>query len=104
MENYFIFDERLGIPLPALKNDWERIPLKVRQTILAEWESIRGRIPDRIAELENEINAKQAELDIEADFPRSCRLNSEIAGLASTINELWLWYRANQEITGKTHQ
>ena len=103
MEDYFIFNGRLGIPLPVIKNDWDRLPVDIRQEILFEWEKIRGRIPDRIAELEAEINRKQAELDNEADFPRSCRLNSEIAGLASTINELWLWYRTNQDVTEKTH-
>ncbi|PLR98142.1 ABC transporter C-terminal domain-containing protein [Bacillus sp. T33-2] len=103
MEQYFKYDDRLGIPVPVLNMDWDQYNYETRQSILLDWEKIRGRIPDRIAEVEAEINSKQAELSDESDFKRSCRLNTEIAELASIINDLWLWYRTNQNISGKVH-
>ena len=60
-------------------------------------------IPDRIKVLENSINIKQAQLSNESDFERSCQLNGEIADLASIINDLWLWFRTNQETAEKVH-
>lgn len=104
MKHYFILDERLGIEVPDLQEDWDKIPKQDQQHILLKWESIRGHIPDRIQELEQTINQKQHQLDHEADFGTSCRLNSEIANLASVINDLWLWYRIHQDISAeKTH-
>lgn len=104
MKQYFILNERLGIEVPDLQEDWGEIPDKDQQYILLKWESIRGYIPDRIQELEQTINQKQHQLNHEADFEVSCRLNSEIANLASVINDLWLWYRIHQDIsTEKTH-
>jgi hypothetical protein len=104
MEEHFSFDERLGIPLPAFKKEWEQLPLDEQHDVLLYWEQIRGSIPDRIADLEAAINSKQAQLNDEADFKRSCMLNSEIAELASIINDLWLWYRTHQDVTLKLHQ
>ncbi|MEQ2527013.1 hypothetical protein EKG37_15040 [Robertmurraya yapensis] len=104
MSEHFINDERLGIAIPRLHLDWDEYSEETQQSILLRWEIIRGRIPDRIAEIEGVINKKQDELSDEADFVRSCRLNSEIADLASVINDLWLWYRTNQNISGKMHQ
>lgn len=105
MEQYFIFNSRLGIPLPELKKNWEQYEFDTRNAIPLHWEKIRGSIPDRIAELEKTINLKQAQLSDESDFIRSCQLNSEIAELASIINDLWLWYRTQQDISSdKMHQ
>ena len=59
--------------------------------------------PDRIADLEKMINQKQAQLSDESNFKTSCELNSDIAELASIINDLWLWYRANQTVSEKMH-
>jgi hypothetical protein len=101
---HFNFDERLGIFLPDLTVDWEEFSEDIQQHILLHWEQIRGSIPDRIADLEEIINLKQAQLSDESDFPRSCKLNSEIAELASIINDLWIWYRANQTLSSKIHQ
>lgn len=98
IEGLFAYDARLGIRLPALKRDWETYSPEERAAILAEWESIRGAIPDRIKQLERIIIEKQSRLDEEDDFAISCRLNSEIAELASTINDLHIWYRVNQEM------
>lgn len=105
MDQYFLFNSRLGIPLPALKEDWEDYDLDTRDEILLHWEKIRGGIPDRITELEKTINVKQAQLSDESNFIRSCELNSEIAELASIINDLWLWYRTQQDISAdKLHR
>lgn len=62
MQDYFIYDERLGIQLPKSNLDWKHLSVEVQQSILMQWESIRGSIPDRIAGLENQINRKQAQL------------------------------------------
>lgn len=101
--DFFRFDPRLGINIPHLVDEWEIYNKEYREKILFQWEKIRGAIPDRIAELENEINKKQNELSIESNFVKSCQLNNEIADLASVINDLWLWYRLNQDITNKSH-
>ncbi|WP_077214240.1 hypothetical protein [Bacillus dakarensis] len=104
MEEHFSFDERLGIEIPILEFNWDDYPLETQQSILFYWEKIRGRIPDRIADIEKIINKKQLQLSDENDFKVSCQLNSDIADLASIINDLWLWYRANQHVSGKIHQ
>lgn len=104
MKEYFSYDERLGIFIPELSVEWDEYSEEAQHYILLHWEQIRGSIPDRIAEIEDVINFKQAELSDESDFPRSCQLNSEIADLASVINDLWLWYRADQTLSGKMHQ
>ena len=104
MEEYFSFDQRLGIQLPDIQLDWDQHSRQTQAAILFYWEQIRGTIPDRIAELEHTINQKQAQLSDESDFPRSCELNSEIADLASIINDLWIWYRANQTVSVKMHK
>ncbi|GLB58500.1 hypothetical protein [Cytobacillus sp. NCCP-133] len=103
MEEHFLQDNRLGIPIPDFDREWDEFSQKTQQMILFQWENIRGRIPDRISELEADINRKQAELSDEGNFERSCKLNNEISDLASIINDLWLWYRTNQDITGKMH-
>jgi hypothetical protein len=102
--DHFTFDERLGIFLPDITSEWDEFDGEIQQKILFHWEQIRGGIPDRIADLEDVINMKQAQLSDESDFPRSCELNSEIAELASIINDLWIWYRANQTLSAKMHQ
>ncbi|HDX9578344.1 TPA: radical SAM protein [Bacillus pseudomycoides] len=104
MKQYFMYDEHLGMEIPALQGAWEDIPKKAQHAILLKWEHIRGKIPDRIKELEYHINTKQHRLNNEENFEISCRLNSEIADLASIINDLWLWYRLTQHVSeGKTH-
>ncbi len=86
MKKYFLYDEHLGIEIPHLQEDWEDIPEKMQHAILLKWEQVRGKIPDRIKEIEHYINAKQHHLNNEEDFEISCKLNSEIADLASIIN------------------
>jgi hypothetical protein len=99
----FEYDQRLGIAIPDLNKEWKCFDRNTQEEILSQWEAIRGNIPDRVRELEQEINIKQALLDNEDDFLQSCHLNSEIAELASTINDLWIWFRSQAKISGKAH-
>jgi hypothetical protein len=101
--DFFRFDSRLGIHIPHLIDEWDSYNKETRELILFHWEKIRGSIPDRIADLEHEINEKQHALSNESDFVKSCLLNSEIADLASVINDLWLWYRTHQDLASKAH-
>ena len=103
MKEYFSFDPRLGIQLPELTMELDQYSKETQMEILFYWEQIRGSIPDRISDLELQINQKQALLSNESNFPRSCQLNTQIADLASIINDLWLWYRANEILLSKAH-
>lgn len=103
MKEQFTYDERLGIFIPDLSLNWDEYTKGEQHRILAQWENIRGHIPDRIQELESTINRKQSQLSDESNFVLSCQLNTEIADLASVINDLWLWYRADQGISEKMH-
>lgn len=104
MNEYFTYNPRLKIYLPNLGQDWGSFSLQIQNNILAEWEHIRGHIPDRISELEEDINLKQEALNVEENFQTSCELTEEIAELASIINDLWIWYRSNQQISkAKVH-
>jgi hypothetical protein len=94
----FQWDDRLGIALPQLNQPWEAYPREEQIAILGKWEIIRGQIPNRIFALEKVINARQAELNVEVDFVRACRLNQEIAEMASIINDLQIWSRADEEV------
>ncbi|WLD92368.1 hypothetical protein [Alkalihalobacillus sp. AL-G] len=99
----FVYDNRLGIKLPELEDTWEDYSKYTQESILSKWESIRGTIPDRIKDIEEEINNKQEQLNAEENFERSCQLNSDIADLASVINDLWIWYRTQNHVSLKVH-
>ena len=103
MMEFFKYDERLNILVPHLLKDFSEHSSQVQNAILTKWEEIRGTIPDKIKLIEQTINHKLALLNDEEDFEISCQLNYEIADLASKINDLWIWYRTDQSITGKTH-
>ncbi|WP_442601375.1 hypothetical protein [Paenibacillus sp. KN14-4R] len=103
MSYSFIFDERLGIETPYLDQEWEEYSSDERCAILLRWEEIRGTIPERIKQIELVIIAKQHQLDQEDNFQVSCELNSAIAERASTINDLHLWFRVNQELEVRMH-
>jgi hypothetical protein len=103
MQNMFLYNKRLGISIPVLAHSWNEYTPALQEEILIQWEEIRGLIPDRIAEIERKINNKQAALEEEDNFQKSCQLNEEIAELASIINDLWIWYRTDQDISAKTH-
>ncbi len=104
METYFVHDKRLGIDIPRLEYDWDSYTEKDQSAILLRWEEIRGTIPDRVKELEGKINDKLSELNEEEDFEKSCTLNDEISELASCINDLWIYFRTNEELTSKPHR
>ena len=97
-EFMFQYDKRLGISVPAPDQEWLEYGADERQEIMHKWEMIRGKIPDRIHELEMLINEKQHALDHEDDFIQSCRLNTDISDLASIINDLWLWFRTVPDV------
>jgi hypothetical protein len=103
MSNLFKYDSRLGVDVPLLKKDWNEYATEEQEEMLLNWEKIRGKIPDRIKELEKLITQKQDRLSEEINFHICCILNTEIAELASTINDLWLWYRVNQTMDEKRH-
>ncbi|GAA3400912.1 hypothetical protein ACFFNY_15315 [Paenibacillus hodogayensis] len=103
MKFEFVYDERLGIELPMLHEEWEALTVAEQAVLLNDWERIRGRIPDRIMQLEREIVDKQNRLNVEDDFPTSCRLNTQIAELASCITDLHLWFRADSRVSDKGH-
>lgn len=93
VKKYFTYDKKLGIELPDPHNEWNQYASQDQEEILMYWEKIRGRIPDRIKEIEQIINLKQEQLSDENNFATSCQLNKEISELASIINDLWIWFR-----------
>lgn len=103
MRYQFVYDERLGICLPELYCDWEEYTRDEQSKILLAWEEIRSTIPDRIIQLEEKINHKQAQLSEEDDFAVACQLVGEIHDLASIINDLNIWFRTQQDMETKVH-
>ncbi|WP_332689845.1 hypothetical protein [Halalkalibacter lacteus] len=69
---------------------------------MAKWETIRGTIPDRVKEIEHEIELVHEQLTNEEDFERSCELNLEMAELASIINDLWIWFRISPTVSSNS--
>ncbi len=103
MRYQFIYNERLGIPLPELHIDWEDYSTDEQSSILLEWEEIRSAIPDRIIQLEEQINQKQSQLSEEDNFVTACQLVNDIHDLASVINDLNIWFRVQQDVETKMH-
>ncbi|MFA9558740.1 ABC transporter C-terminal domain-containing protein [Evansella sp. AB-rgal1] len=99
----FTYDSRLGISVPQLETEWNYLNPQTQTAIFDKWEEIRGDIPDRIKDLEQEINELQQQLYEEDEFQKSCELNSSIAELASIINDLWIWYRSGEGVEVKVH-
>jgi hypothetical protein len=95
---FFKMDPRLGIPLPDPDCDWESLSLSERERILARWEAIRGTIPSRIQQLEQEIENRQNRIYEEDDWPTVCRLYQEISEIAAAIHDLNLWYRTQPDL------
>ncbi|RJG20370.1 hypothetical protein ABU162_11965 [Paenibacillus thiaminolyticus] len=96
-------DERLGIELPVLLVPWDSLSFTEQTEVIARWEDIRSCIPERVKQLEGCIVALQHELNEEERFDASCRLNWDIAELASIINDLHLWFRVQQDTVAKSH-
>jgi hypothetical protein len=99
MKIKFNYDSRLGLALPALHGSWSNLNSETQEQVLAKWETIRGMIPDRIKEIEKEIESIHEQLTQEEDFERSCELNLQMAERASDINDLWIWFRVNPSLT-----
>ncbi|QAY68419.1 hypothetical protein ET464_08330 [Paenibacillus protaetiae] len=104
MNDHFKRDDRLGLLLPAVDGLWHELEPDEQAAIVARWEWIRGSIPDLVKQLETVINRKQDQLNQEDNFEVSCRLNTEIAEYASRINDLLIWYRADQEVDSRPHR
>lgn len=102
LESQFEYSERHGICIPCLDSPWEELNLEHQAALLAKWEMIRGGIPEHIIRLEAMIRVKQQELFDEDDFAQSCRINSDIADLASRINDLHIWFRTQQDLDEET--
>ncbi|MBM7554960.1 hypothetical protein [Thalassobacillus pellis] len=96
MEDFFTFDKRLGISIPDLPKPFRTYSIEVQSAILSAWENQRGAIPDRVKEMEYHIERCLDLLNQEDDFEASCEINEDISRMAATINDLWIWYRADQ--------
>jgi len=94
--SFFVYDERLKLLLPNLDKPLDQYDVCIKEEMLFKWEQIRGTIPDRIKQLEKQIMEKQNQLEEEENFDITCKLNTEIAELASIINDLWIWYRVTE--------
>ncbi|TJY41597.1 hypothetical protein E5161_13370 [Cohnella pontilimi] len=105
MARQFAWNERLGISVPSLTQDWEEMSRGEQSSVLEVWETIRGKIPDHVKRFEEQIKRMQDALFEEDDFAASCRLNGDIADLASRINDLHIWFRTQQDLDeeGKRH-
>jgi hypothetical protein len=104
LDHEFVWSERHGIPVPQLTRDWERYDRESQIRILTKWEHIRGSIPDHVKRFEEVIKVKQNELFEEDDFVASCGINSDIADLASRINDLLIWFRTQQDLDEETRR
>lgn len=100
---HFAYDRRLGIDTPDLKREWDTFSSEEQADIIYYWETVRGRIPDRVKAFEREIVALQQQLDEEEHFGTVCALTWEIADRASRINDLHLFFRLNEDVAVKAH-
>ncbi|WP_372663917.1 hypothetical protein [Cohnella sp.] len=104
LERQFEYSERHGILIPSLTNDWDELNLDHQTAVLAKWEMIRGNIPEHVMRFEAAIRIKTQLLFNEDDFLESCRINDDIADLASRINDLHIWFRTQQDLDRDTKQ
>jgi len=102
-EDHFESNARLGIPTPDLKRDWDEMTEEEQAEIIYFWETVRGRIPDRIFALEREINVLQQQLNEEERFDKVIELTWDIADRASRINDLQIFFRLNDNVAVKAH-
>jgi hypothetical protein len=98
----FVHDERLGIPVPVLTHDWLDYSIAEQEAMIARWESIRARIPDRVKALEGVINQHQEEISVEEDWDRVCDHYEEVYRIASIINDLNIWMSIEQHTSDAT--
>jgi len=100
----FVYDARLGIPIPRLTKDWDEFTRSEQAAILMYWEEVCGAIPDRIFAFEREIGELQRRMNEEEDFGRVIAINWDIAELASRINDLNIYFRLNRDTAVRAHQ
>ncbi|CAI6082532.1 hypothetical protein COHCIP112018_03676 [Cohnella sp. JJ-181] len=98
LETQFVWDGRLGIPLPRFVVPWDEMDAEKRAAVVERWEAVRGRIPDAIMAREADIRRMLDDMFEEEDFGRCCSLNGEIAEAASVIHDLQIWYRTQQDL------
>lgn len=101
LANQFQYSDRHGIMIPCLANDWDELTWVHQTAILAKWEMIRGNIPEHILRFEEKIRIRQQQLFDEDDFTESCKINGDIADLASRINDLHIYFRTQQDLDGE---
>lgn len=94
----FVYHEKMGIEIPKVYVEWEELTVNERENLIDRWETIRGHIPDRILALDSEVEKLQSRVYQEEDWEEVCRLFDQISSFASTINELNIWYRKQQEV------
>jgi hypothetical protein len=104
LKGQFQYSDRHGIMIPCLTNDWDEYNREHQTAILAKWEMIRGNIPEHIMHFEEKIRVRQQQLFDEDDFTESCRINGDIADLASRINDLHIWFRTQQDLDRDTQK
>jgi len=97
----FVHNERLGIKIPVLDREWYEYAKAEQEAMILQWEVIRSRIPDRIQELEAEINLLQAEASQEDDWDRVCELYEQLYTIASVINDLNIWHKNDPDTASR---
>lgn len=96
---FFRQDERLSIPLPAFPQPFEEMAPTDQETVIATWESIRARIPDRIQELEQTIRGHLDCISETEDWEHIISCFDEISDMASRIAELNTWSRIDPQLS-----
>ncbi|MCL6452529.1 MAG: hypothetical protein K6T78_02755 [Alicyclobacillus sp.] len=91
----FAFDERLGIRLPAFAIPFEAMDPATQEAVIAEWESIRARIPDQIQQFEAEIRRFLEQISESDDWDQIVSWFDDISDRASRIAELNQWLRVD---------
>jgi hypothetical protein len=96
---YFRHDERLSILLPAFPQPFEEMAPTEQERIIAAWESIRARIPDKIHEFEQTIQSHLDAISQTEDWDRILASFEEISDMASRIAELNTWKRVDPSLS-----
>lgn len=104
MEHHFQYDERLGVSLPRLEQEWRSFTSQEQGLIIELWQQQRAKIPERIYAMEQSIKEQQQLLQEEENFQRSCEINREIAKLASIIHDLQILFREDPELWANDEQ
>ena len=99
---YFRHNDRLSIPLPAFPQPFEEMAPTDQESVIAVWEAIRARIPDRIQELEQTIQTHLESISETEDWERIISWFDEISDIASRIAELNTWRRVDPHLTYET--